>query len=62
VERFDDKTVVAATVLGKLHIQGESLKVTGLALEQGSLTVEGKIDGLVYIGDGKGGWFAGLWK
>ena len=64
VDRFDDKTVIARTVMGKLHIQGENLKVTGLELEAGNLSVEGNIHGLLYADDreGRSGWLSGIFK
>ena len=64
VDSFDDRTVTARTVQGKLMIQGEQLKVTGLELETGDLSVEGKIHGLVYEDDraGRSGWFSGLFR
>ena len=45
---FDDNQVVLATDLGEIVLAGEGLHVTRLMLEEGQLTVEGRIDSLFY--------------
>lgn len=64
VDSFDDKTVTAQTVMGKLIVQGDHLKVTGLETETGDLSVEGNIHGMVYEDDrsGRGRWLSGLFR
>lgn len=45
---FDEYSVILDTVEGQLNIGGEDLHVKALCLEKGDVTVEGRIDELVY--------------
>ena len=45
---FDDLTVVLDTLGGRLNINGEGLHIQTLCLESGDVTVEGRIDEVVY--------------
>lgn len=45
---FDDTQVILATDQGEAALAGEGLHVTKLMLEEGQLTVEGRIDSLIY--------------
>ncbi len=54
---FDDETVCLNSVLGKITIKGESLRIVGFNTETGDLTAEGKIHAAVYMGDTKNGGF-----
>lgn len=45
---FDDTSIYLDTVMGKLTIDGEGLHIKSLDVEQGNITVDGKIDGLSY--------------
>lgn len=52
---FDESQVVLRTESGEVALMGENLHVTRLMLEEGQLTVEGKIDSLLYSTPRKGG-------
>ena len=45
---FDENQVVLMTDCGEIALSGEGLHVTRLMLEEGQLTVEGKIDSVFY--------------
>lgn len=45
---FDENQVVLMTDSGEIALTGEGLHVTRLMLEEGQMTVEGKIDGVFY--------------
>lgn len=45
---FDDNQVILSTDHGEIALTGEGLHVTRLMLEEGQLTVEGRIDSLFY--------------
>ena len=61
VRGFDENTVLLVTSCGDMTVEGEGLHITHLALEEGCVCVEGRIDGLFYT-DGakkeKGGFFS----
>lgn len=45
---FDEATVLLATELGNLEIQGEQLSLKSLSIEGGQVTVTGEISGFFY--------------
>ncbi len=45
---FDENQVVLLTEGGEIALTGEGLHVTRLMLEEGQLTVDGKLDGIIY--------------
>ena len=45
---FDENQVVLRTEDGEIALTGEGLHVTRLMLEEGQLTVDGKLDGVFY--------------
>jgi sporulation protein YabP len=49
VDRFDRELFVLKTPRGMLHIQGESLRIKNLVLEQGFLAVEGEVHSIAYV-------------
>lgn len=49
VDRFDRELFVLKTPRGMLHIQGESLRIKNLVLEQGFLAIEGEMHSIAYI-------------
>ena len=58
---FDDRSVYLKTALGNLNIDGNDLHIRDLSLENGSLSVTGRIDGLYYVmeeGKKKNGLFS----
>lgn len=48
IDSFSESKIVANTVLGELVVRGEELHITELATETGDLTMNGKINSLVY--------------
>lgn len=45
---FDENQVILLTDCGEISFSGENLHVTKLMLEEGQLTVEGKVDSVIY--------------
>jgi sporulation protein YabP len=58
VESFDENGIVCKTTQGTLLVRGSALRVDKLSLEGGELSVEGKINSLVYEDASPSG---GLW-
>ncbi len=54
VESFTDTSVVAASSLGTLSVEGEEIRIDSFSSETGRLVVRGKIDGFFYYGDSDG--------
>ena len=54
VESFTDTSVVAASSLGTLSVEGEEIRIESFSSETGRLVVRGKIDGFFYYGDSDG--------
>ena len=48
VVSFDDTAVVLHTGMGALEVQGQELKLKNLSAEGGQVTVDGRIDALIY--------------
>ncbi len=51
VESFDEKEISLYTSQGRLLITGDDLKVDKLSVEEGELTVSGRLDSFEYSGD-----------
>ena len=51
---FDEQTVVLCTVCGNMAIDGASLHIHVLNMEQGIVTLDGKIDSISYYESGSG--------
>jgi sporulation protein YabP len=63
VESFDEEGVVCKTAQGVLLVRGTGLKVDKLSLEGGELSVEGKVDSLIYEDTApSGGFFARIFR
>ncbi|MDR1693411.1 MAG: sporulation protein YabP [Oscillospiraceae bacterium] len=63
VASFDEHGVTCETSEGTLVIRGVGLKVDKLSIEGGELTVEGKIDSMVYEeARPQGGFFSRLFR
>lgn len=45
---FDENQVILLTESGEIALTGENLHVTRLMLEEGQLTVEGRLDSIFY--------------
>ena len=54
---FDDRQVILATDHGEIALTGEGLHVSRLTLDEGDLTVEGRIDSLLYTQPRRRGLF-----
>ena len=48
---FDENSVYLKTSLGNLNVDGSGLHIQNLSLENGSLAVIGRIDGLFYVAE-----------
>lgn len=64
VDSFDERTVTVFTQQGELSIRGADLHVNTLNVETGELTVDGRIDALIYADDQpkSGGFFARVFR
>lgn len=49
VDSFNDNTIILATIKGGLSIKGESLNMSKLNLDEGSVKISGLINSIVYI-------------
>ena len=47
--RFDDQGVELTTAQGVLSVSGEEISVSGLDLEEGTVSIGGRIDSLEYL-------------
>ena len=55
VNSFDEQEVVLETEQGLLQVKGTELHVSRLTLERGEIDIDGRIDSLVYSGQGEQG-------
>ncbi len=68
VNQFDEQTVVLETSCGTVSIEGVALHIHVLNVEQGLVTMEGKIDSVTYYEqvtsntNGKNGFFKKLFR
>ena len=51
IERFDERSVSLLSEVGKIEIEGDSLKIESLTKENGVVVVSGRIDGVFYQKD-----------
>lgn len=51
VDSFDEQTITLVTDFGELSLRGAGLHIGKLSTDSGEMTVEGKIDALVYTDD-----------
>lgn len=49
VESFDEQQIIAESRLGMLVINGEGMHIVQLNLEEGKMSIEGKINSLQYL-------------
>ena len=65
---FDDRSVILSTVCGNMEIDGESLHIHVLSMEQGIVTMDGRIDSVTYYeqesseNGGKRGFFGKIFR
>ena len=50
---FDENEIIAETSLGTMVTRGGELHVERLSLDTGELIINGRIDSLEYLGDGR---------
>ena len=64
VDSFDEQTVTVFTELGELCVRGADLHITKLSVETGELTLDGRIDALIYTQEQpkNGGFFARMFR
>lgn len=64
VTSFDDETVLLDTVLGKMTVKGEGLRIESFNTETGDLSAVGKIHAVVYMSDAKvsGGFLSRIFR
>ena len=64
VDSFDEQTVTVFTELGELSVRGMDLHITKLSVETGELTLDGRIDALIYTQEQPktGGFFARMFR
>lgn len=48
VDSFDDRAITVFTQLGELSVRGMDLHISNLNIETGELSVDGRIDALIY--------------
>ena len=60
VESFDNEEFLLETEMGFLSIRGQNLHMKNLNVEQGLVSIEGKIFDLVYLDESQGGKTKGL--
>ena len=64
VVSFDEETILFKTVMGKITVKGENLRIASFDNEIGDLIAEGKIHAVVYMSDDKesAGFFSKLFR
>ena len=65
VRGFDESTVLLDTVFGSMTVEGESLHITSLALEEGRVSLTGRISALYYTYEAhkqKSGFFSRIFS
>ena len=68
VIRFDEQNVLLNTVCGNLAVEGEGLHIHVLSMEQGIVTMDGRIDAISYYEvasdseNARGGFFSKLFR
>lgn len=46
---FDESSVLLRTSAGMLTVEGEQLHIQHMSVDSGELSIEGKINGLIYV-------------
>lgn len=62
---FDDSSIVLKTGQGGMAIEGSSLKIDRLSVENGEISADGKIDSVYYFSAGKkekSGFLRGMFR
>ena len=48
---FDETNLLIRTVCGDLSLDGDGFRVISLSLEEGKMSLEGRLDGLLYLSE-----------
>lgn len=51
VDSFDEQNITVITDMGELSVRGSGLHIEKLSTDTGEMSVEGKIDALIYTDD-----------
>ena len=68
VVSFDEQTVILETVCGSMTVEGASLHIHVLSMEEGIVTMDGRVDSIHYYEtqnsekDSKNGFFGKLFR
>ena len=64
VDSFDEQNITVLTDMGELSVRGSELHIEKLSTDTGEMSVEGKIDALIYTDDEphQGGFFARVFR
>ncbi|PYZ95423.1 sporulation protein YabP [Alteribacter lacisalsi] len=66
VESFDNEEFLLETEMGYLSIRGQHLQMKNLDVDEGNVSIQGRVDDLVYLEQGHGdkskGFFGKLFK
>lgn len=66
LESFDEEKIIVYTSMGKLSVYGYDFKINKLNVDDGQLTIEGKIDDIQYSDTSasvhKGGFFSRMFQ
>ncbi len=64
VSSFDDETILLDTVLGKMTVKGEGLRIESFNTQTGDLVANGKAYAVVYMSDAKasGGFLSRIFR
>lgn len=49
VESYNDNTIILTTIKGGITIKGEGLNISKLNLDDGSVKIDGKVNGVNYM-------------
>lgn len=62
VNSFHENEVVLKIDSGEMILSGENLHIAKLLLEDGQLTIDGRIDGVIYQGGARADGKRGFWR
>ncbi|MFA9559794.1 sporulation protein YabP [Evansella sp. AB-rgal1] len=60
VESFDNEEFLLETIMGYLSIRGQHLQMKNLDVDSGNVSIQGRVDDLVYLDEQHGGKSKGL--
>ncbi|WP_078393340.1 sporulation protein YabP [Shouchella patagoniensis] len=60
VDSFDNEEFLLETVMGYLAVRGQNLHMKNLNVEEGNVSIEGKIHDLIYLDENQQGKSKGL--